>query len=154
MKMQALREVQEKLNNEMARRRGVTASGNSGGSYRTADGVGLSPSHPPGLAVTGTPGVGQPLMFTGTPGMQPVVVSGEALNESLRTLELPKLTECSALEFGDWMAVITPYNTVDVRPQQYFCSVVGHDVGSTSTPSSTRPRKPQVPTAHEWNNEQ
>ena len=68
MKMQALREVQEKLNNEMARRRGVTASGNSGGSYRTADGVGLSPSHPPGLAVTGTPGVGQPLMFTGTPG--------------------------------------------------------------------------------------
>ena len=35
-------------------------------------------------------------------------VCGEGLNESLRTLELPNLTECSALEFGDWMAVITP----------------------------------------------
>ena len=80
MKMQALREVQEKLNNEMARRRGATASGNSGGSCRTADGNGLSPSHPPGLAVTGTPGVAQPMMVTGTLGMQPVVVSGEALN--------------------------------------------------------------------------
>lgn len=112
MKMQALREVQEKLKNEMARRRRAVASGNeSRGSYRTAYGNGVSPSHPPGLAIAGTSGVpvvGTPgIPVVGTPGV-PVVVSGEALSERPRTLELPKLTECSALEFGDWMAVITP----------------------------------------------
>ena len=125
MKMQALREVQEKLKNEMARRRGAAVSGNeSGGSYRTAEGNGPSQrmsglDTPPGLPVQPSyvspmvqpQGVQQPtpMMMAGTPGVsQPMVVSGEALNESLRTLELPKLTDCSAVEFGDWLAVITP----------------------------------------------
>ena len=34
---------------------------------------------------------------------------GETLNESLRSLELPKIPQdCSALEFGDWLAVVGP----------------------------------------------
>ena len=34
---------------------------------------------------------------------------GESLNESLRSLELPKISQnCSALEFGDWLAVVGP----------------------------------------------
>ena len=34
---------------------------------------------------------------------------GESLNESLRSLELPKIHQnCSALEFGDWLAVVGP----------------------------------------------
>ena len=115
MKMQALREVRKKLKNEMARRRGAVASGNESEREQRfiPDGRwkwgGVSPSHPPGLAIgrLGFQLLERLIPVVGTPGMS-VVVSGEALNESLRTLELPKLTECSALEFGDWMAVITP----------------------------------------------
>ena len=34
---------------------------------------------------------------------------GETLNESLRSLELPKIPQdCSALDFGDWLAVVGP----------------------------------------------
>eukprot|EP00435_Cladocopium_sp_Y103_P074811 s444_g51.t1 len=138
MKMQALREVQEKLKQEMARRRDAAVSGGSKDSYKTADGNGPSqrmstldtPSYVSPMAQhpgvqpasmmmgAGTPAVqpqpqgvqhGNPMMMSGTPGIpQPMVASGEALSESLRTLELPKLTECTAVEFGDWLAAITP----------------------------------------------
>ena len=78
--------------------------------------------------------------------------------KGLRTLELPKSD--GVLCLGVWR-LDGGDHTVDVRSQQYFCHVVGTHgeycegvlrpmeggctVGPTSTPSSTRPRKPKVP---------
>ena len=147
MKMQALREVQEKLKNEMARRRGAAVSGNeSGGSYRTAEGNGPSQrmsglDTPPGLPVQPSyvspmvqpQGVQQPtpMMMAGTPGVsQPMVVSGEALNESLRMLELPKdvgASKTDGLLCGGVWRLACGDHALDVRPQQHFGYLVGFD---------------------------
>ena len=96
--------------------------------------------------------------------MQPVVVSGEALNESLRTLELPKLTECSALEFGDWMAVITPLmsdlnNTSAAWWAMTLDAAKGYyDQWKVATPwidfGSKFNQTQKAAGTHEWNNEQ
>ena len=104
LKVQMFQEVEAKILEQM-KKRSQSGSQQGSGSYHSASG-GVGGGLGPASAVSFP--MSPPLGAGGVGGAQ-ASVGGEALTESLRMLELPKLAEGSSpLEFGDWLAVVGP----------------------------------------------
>ena len=153
LKVQMFQEVEAKILEQM-KKRSQSGSQQGSGSYHSASG-GVGGGLGPASAVSFP--MSPPLGAGGVGGVQ-ASVGGEALTESLRMLELPKLAEGSSpLEFGDWLAVVGPLMSDLSGSSGYWWSLILDAAGqayaqwAVSTPIERLRQRVVVPDeARKW----
>ena len=128
LKVQMFQEVEAKILEQM-KKRSQAGSQQGSASYHSASGggAGIGPVSAASFPMS-------PPMGCGASVGGQAAVGGEALTESLRMLELPKLAEGSSpLEFGDWLAVVGPLMSDLSGSSGYWWSLILDAAGQAYT---------------------